>query len=82
MECKNTFRLAAACHLCAYRQPLTPEIALLFNVTAAEMKLSNEPLEDSVRILAGGYLASLDVYPELHCLVCVTFSRVLSRSDV
>jgi hypothetical protein len=35
------------------------------------MTSANEPLDDSVQVLPGGYLASLGVYHELHCLVCI-----------
>ncbi|KAF2828991.1 hypothetical protein CC86DRAFT_403642 [Ophiobolus disseminans] len=41
---------------------------VVFNATAEEMILAGEPLDDSVRLPAGGYLGSLGVYHELHCL--------------
>lgn len=44
-------------------------IALIFNATAEELVLAGEPIQDSVRVASGGYMASLGVYHELHCLV-------------
>jgi hypothetical protein len=51
--------------------------ALLFNATAEEMAMANEPLEDSVQLRDGGYLVSLGVYHELHCLVCNTSNHIV-----
>ena len=44
-------------------------LALIFNATAEQLVESGAPLRDSVRVAAGGYMASLGVYHELHCLV-------------
>jgi hypothetical protein len=44
--------------------------ALYFNATAKELIASNNSATDAVRVEDGGYVASLGVYHELHCLVC------------
>ncbi len=41
--------------------------------------LAKEPLEDSVKVAGGGYLASLGVYHELHCLVSSKVSTAWIR---
>ena len=41
----------------------------MIRASRKEMELSGEDPDQSVELVAGGYLASLGVYHELHCLV-------------
>jgi hypothetical protein len=45
-----------------------------FNATAVELASAGVPLESAVKASGGGYLASLGVYHEMHCIVCYTFT--------
>jgi hypothetical protein len=42
--------------------------ALAFNASSEELVSSGAPLEGSIKVANAGYLASLGVYHELHCL--------------
>ena len=46
--------------------------ATFFGATVEEMVAANESTEDSAQLAGGqGYLASLGVYHEIHCLVMI-----------
>lgn len=48
---------------------------MIFRATREEMKRAGEIVDDdTTELIGGGYLASLGVYHDLHCLVC---SRLL-----
>jgi hypothetical protein len=45
--------------------------AFYFNISDAELTRAGFSSSSAVRVKGGGYLASLGVYHQLHCLVCV-----------
>jgi hypothetical protein len=50
-------------------QPLNTVSATYFNATREELERSGESLENLAELKGGGYLSSLGVYHEVHCLV-------------
>jgi hypothetical protein len=50
-------------------QPLNMISATYFNATREELERSGESLENVAELKGGGYLSSLGVYHEVHCLV-------------
>jgi hypothetical protein len=48
---------------------LTRAEATFFAATEAELLRAGANVEESVKLAEGGYLASLGVYHEIHCLV-------------
>lgn len=45
--------------------------AFYFNISSGELAVANFSGDTAVRVKDGGYLASLGVYHELHCLVSI-----------
>lgn len=43
--------------------------AAYFNATFEDLKRAGESLENVTQLTGGGYLASIGVYHELHCVV-------------
>ena len=49
---------------------LTASTATFFGATSGEMSSANESVDDAAKLAeGGGFLASLGVYHEIHCLV-------------
>lgn len=46
--------------------------AAYFNATVEELQKAGESLDDVAQLSGGGYLASIGVYHELHCVVSST----------
>jgi hypothetical protein len=44
--------------------------AMLIQASESEVERTNENLSERLELVQGGYLGSLGVFHELHCLVC------------
>lgn len=55
--------------MCYYRTLVDTAAAVMIQASHDEMARAGEAPESSVQLSAGGYLASLGVYHDLHCLV-------------
>lgn len=51
---------------------LTTGKATYFNTTQEELQRAGEKLENLTELVGGGYLATIGVYHEIHCLVRLT----------
>lgn len=64
--------LSVCAHLAVKLKALTTRKATYFNTTREELERAGENLENLSELVGGGYLATIGVYHEIHCVVRLT----------